>query len=62
MRYVNGFFCVMLTLFALVQYNDPDALVWLVIYAIAAVWAGVAAFRPDLLVPEREVPLGGRVY
>jgi hypothetical protein len=51
MRYVNGFFCVMLTLFALVQYNDPDAVLWFLIYAIPAAWAGVAAFRPGLLAP-----------
>ncbi len=49
MHYVNGFFCVVLTLFALVQYNDPDALLWFLIYAIPAAWAGFAAFRPDLL-------------
>jgi Na+/proline symporter len=48
MRYVNGFFCVVLTLFALVQYNDPDALLWFLIYAIPAAWAGFAAFRRDL--------------
>jgi hypothetical protein len=51
MRYVNGFFCVMLTLFALAQYNDPDAVLWFLIYAIPAAWAGLAAFRPDLLAP-----------
>jgi hypothetical protein len=51
MRYVNGFFCVILTLFALAQYNDPDAVLWFLIYAIPAAWAGVAAFRPDLLAP-----------
>ena len=50
MRYVNGFFCVVLTSFALVQYNDPDAVVWFLIYAIPAAWAGLAAFQPDLLV------------
>jgi len=51
MRYVNGFFCVVLTLFALVQYNDPDAALWFLIYGIPAAWAGLAAFRPDLLAP-----------
>ena len=51
MRYVNGFFCVILTLFALAQYNDPDAVLWFLIYAIPAAWAGVAAFRRDLLAP-----------
>jgi hypothetical protein len=45
MRYVNGFFCVLLSLFALVQYNDPDALLWFLIYAIPAAFAGLAAFR-----------------
>lgn len=51
MRYVNGFFCVMLTLFALAQYNDPDGVLWFLIYAIPAAWAGLAAFRQDLLAP-----------
>jgi Transmembrane family 220, helix len=51
MRYVNGFFCLVLTLFALVQYNDPDAALWFLIYAIPAAWAGVAAFWPHLLAP-----------
>ena len=55
MRYVNGFFCVVLTLFALMQYNDPDALVWFLIYGIPAVWAGLAAFRPDLLAPRPHI-------
>jgi Transmembrane family 220, helix len=49
MRYVNGFFCVVLTLFALAQYNDPDAVLWFLIYGIPAAWAGLAAFRPSLL-------------
>lgn len=31
--------------FAAVQYNDPDALLWIVIYMIPAIWAGLAAFR-----------------
>jgi len=45
MRYLNGFFCILFALFAVVQYNDPDALVWIMIYGIVAVWAGLAAFR-----------------
>lgn len=51
MRYVNGFFSVVLTLFALVQYNDPDAPLWFLVYGTAAVWAGLAAFRPTLIAP-----------
>jgi transmembrane protein TMEM220 len=49
MRAVNGLFCVVLGVFAIAQYNDPDALLWFLIYAIPAAWAGVVAFRPDLL-------------
>jgi hypothetical protein len=45
MRYLNGFFCVLFALFAIVQYNDPDALVWFLIYGVVAVWAGIATFR-----------------
>lgn len=46
MRIVNGLFCLLLILFAVAQYNDPDALLWGAIYAIAALWSGLAAFRP----------------
>jgi hypothetical protein len=46
MRYLNGFFCVVLVLFAIVQYNDPDFALWIPVYAIPAAWAGVAALRP----------------
>jgi Transmembrane family 220, helix len=53
MRAVNGLFCVVLGLFAIAQYNDPDALLWFLIYAISAAWAGVLAFRPDLLPTNR---------
>jgi hypothetical protein len=49
MRYLNGFVCALFVLFAVVQYNDPDAMLWIVIYGITAVWAGIAAFRPDQL-------------
>jgi hypothetical protein len=57
MRYVNGFFCVVLMLFALVQYNDPDAVLWFLIYAIPATWAGLAAFRPGLLAASRPLTI-----
>jgi hypothetical protein len=60
MRAVNGLFCVVLGLFAIAQYNDPDALVWFLIYAIPAAWAGVVAFRPDLL-PGNRAAIGAFV-
>lgn len=49
MRYVFGFLAFMMILFVGVQYNDPDGPLWMLYYAIPAIWAGIAAFRPDLL-------------
>ncbi len=49
MKYVNLVFCAVMILFAAAQYNDPDALLWSVIYLIPAAWAAVAAFRPQAL-------------
>jgi len=28
MRVINGIFCILLVLFAAVQYNDPDRVFW----------------------------------
>lgn len=56
MRWINGFLCVLMALFALVQYNDPDGVMWFAIYAVPAVWAGVAAVRPNALLERRLVP------
>jgi Transmembrane family 220, helix len=49
MRYINGFFCVLLVLFTSVQYNDPDAPMWIALYGVPALWAGLAAARPERL-------------
>ena len=46
MRYVNGLLCVVLALFTVAQYNDPDAILWVLIYGLPTVWAGFAAYRP----------------
>ncbi len=51
MRALNACFCIMLAGFALVQYNDPDAILWFLIYAVPSAWAGLAAFRPERLAP-----------
>lgn len=55
MRYVNGFLCLCLALFAIAQYNDPDFLWWFMIYAVPAAWAGAAALRPDAFRQSRGV-------
>ena len=51
MRALNGCLCALLAGFARVQYNDPDAILWFLIYAVPAVWAGLAAFHPERLTP-----------
>lgn len=49
MRIANGVFAVLLILFAVVQYNDPDGLFWLIVYGVGAVWCALAALRPGAL-------------
>ena len=49
MRILCGILCLLMLLFIGVQINDPDGAIWMVIYAIPALWAGVAAWRPALL-------------
>lgn len=48
MKYVCMILCVLMVLFIAVQYNDPDGLLWSVIYAVPAFWAGIAGFRIKL--------------
>lgn len=43
-RYVNILLGVVMVAFAALQYNDPDGLLWIVIYLIPAAWAFAAAF------------------
>lgn len=47
MRYVFGLISVLMILAALMQYNDPDGVKWMVVYAVPAIWAGIAAYRPE---------------
>lgn len=46
MRIVNGILCLILILFAVFQYNDPDGVFWAAVYSVAAIWSGVAALMP----------------
>ena len=57
MRYVNILLGVVMLGFAAVQYNDPDALLWIIIYLIPAAWAFAAAFR----LPQVRSPAGERL-
>ena len=47
MRSLNVLLCVLLALFTIVQYNDPDAILWVLIYGLPTIWAGFAAYRPS---------------
>lgn len=49
MRYVLMLLGLLMVAFAGVQYNDPDALLWIVIYLVPAGWAFAAAWRPALV-------------
>ncbi|MGI9424822.1 MAG: transmembrane 220 family protein, partial [Hyphomicrobiaceae bacterium] len=49
MRYLNGVLCLLMILFAAVQYNDPDGLLWAAIYAVPAAFAGLATWQPGWL-------------
>ena len=47
MRIVYGVLCVLLLLFAVVQVNDPDGMLWLGIYGVPGLVAGYGAWKPS---------------
>jgi len=49
MRAVYILCLILMVMFAAAQYNDPDGRIWMLIYAIPAVWAAIAAFRHPVL-------------
>jgi len=49
MRYVHFLLALLMVSFAAVQYNDPDAPLWITIYLIPAAWALAAGLRPARL-------------
>ena len=51
MRIAAGVMCVVFVVSAAVQYNDPDPLMWIVLYGVAAALAGAAAVGRVPLVP-----------
>lgn len=71
MRILNIIFGLLMVVFAAVQLNDPDSLIWMVYYLIGAAWAFIAAFRgawlrsplgKSLLWISILVALGGVIY
>jgi len=59
MKYLNIVLCLMMAFFITVQYNDPDGLLWAVIYLIPTVWAGLAAFRLQHILGDRAIAILG---
>lgn len=53
MKLVNIVLCAVMFGFAALQYNDPDAPLWFAIYAVSALWSGIAAFRLAALLDTR---------
>lgn len=49
LRLMFAVLCLLMVLAAAVQYNDPDGPIWIVLYGVAAIWTGIAAFRPERL-------------
>jgi hypothetical protein len=49
MSWLTGLFLLIMLLFAALQYNDPDALLWIAIYGLVAVWCALTLWRPGLL-------------
>ncbi len=51
MKVVNLLLAAMFLIFAFVQVNDPDPVLWIVIYGLAAVSCVLAAFRMYFRIP-----------
>ncbi len=48
MKYINLVICILMLMFIGVQYNDPDGPMWMAIYAVPALWAGLGFFNKRL--------------
>lgn len=59
MRILNYILAVMFMLFAFLQVNDPDPVVWILIYGVMAVLCILAAFD---FYPRKIIPVLGAVF
>jgi hypothetical protein len=65
MNYFHIIVCLVLALFAVAQFNDPDPIFWLILYMGVAISAGLFFFRiniPLLPLLVTLVSIGGLVY
>lgn len=49
MRILNGALALLLLAFAVVQYNDPDGVLWMAAYGLGVLWTLMAALVPRVL-------------
>lgn len=47
MKLLNAFFVIIFSISAVIQYNDPDPLLWIAIYGYGALVCLLAIFRKD---------------
>ena len=45
---LNSLICQLMLMCAVLQYNDPDPWLWVSIYLVPGLWAGLAAAMPNL--------------
>ena len=45
---LNSLICLLMLMCAVLQYNDPDPWLWVSIYLVPGLWAGLAAAMPNL--------------
>jgi hypothetical protein len=65
MKILFGTLSLIFVLFAVVQYNDPDPLIWITYYLAVAVITGAAAMGKDLrwlVIATSVVSVAGLVY
>jgi len=61
MRYVHVTFLAILVFFAALQVNDPDWYYWGPVYLLAAVWSGLALWRPGAFARSQAVAAGAAI-
>ncbi|NJW55053.1 transmembrane 220 family protein, partial [Salinimicrobium oceani] len=47
MKFINAFFVIIFSISAVIQYNDPDPLLWMAVYGYGAIVCLLAIFRKD---------------
>jgi len=48
-RNVHIVLSLLMLSFMAVQWNDPDGILWMIIYAVPMLWTAIAAFAPERL-------------